>query len=79
MKTKALQQFKRLNERLANGEHFESVLDDIYDTDDETYADFNCETFSGTYIFEENRIDKNISIWELNDNGDIIGYLKEEK
>ena len=79
MKTKALKQLNELNERLASGEHFESVLDDIYDTDDETYADFNCETFSGTYSFKNNRISNNIDVWELNNNGDIIGYLKEQE
>ena len=78
MKTKALKQLKELNDRLSSGEHFENVLDDIYDTDDETYADFNCETFSGTYSFKNNRISNNIDVWQLNDNGDIIGYLKEE-
>ena len=78
MKTKALKQLKELNDRLSSGEHFESVLDDIYDTDDETYADFNCETFSGTYNFKNNRISNNISVWELNEDNEIIGYLKEE-
>ena len=78
MRTKALKQLKELNDRLSSGEHLENVLDNIYDTDDETYADFNCETFSGTYNFKTNRISNNISVWELNEDNEIIGYLKEE-
>lgn len=72
---KAYKQRDELNKRLANGEHYETVLDDIYDTDDETYADFNCETFSGTYLIKENRIGEVIDVWKFDDNGDIIGYI----
>lgn len=76
MKEKAMKQYIELNKRLASGEDYELVLEDIYDTDEETYADFNCETFSGTYLIKENRIGKVINIWKINENNDIVGYLK---
>lgn len=76
LREKARTQLRELNERLQGGEHYKSVLNDIYDTDDEYYADFNCETFSGTYLIKENRIGSGISIWDINEQGGILGYLK---
>ena len=78
LRERAKAQLKELNERLQGGEHYENVLDDIYDTDDEHYADFNCETFSGTYLIKENRIGAGISVWDINEQGEIVGYLKNE-